>query len=440
MPRRPKVALFTLGCAKNLVDSERIASILEAAGAQVVHESRGASVAIVNTCGFIDPAKEESIEAVLDLADRKGLKQPRTLIVAGCLSERYGEQLRKELPEVDAFVGTDPEAAARAALEALGLAHRTCPVPRARRLTPRAWSYLQISQGCDNRCAYCAIPLIRGPLRSLPAEDLLTEARFLAEGGVKELNVIAQDTTAYAMDTVGKPRLHALLRDLCRIEGLEWIRLLYAHPAHFYAGLIDAMAAEEKVCPYVDLPLQHVSNRILKVMGRKVTRARIKRLVARLRDRIPGVTLRTTFITGLPGETEAEFDELLEFVREQRFDRVGCFAYSPEEDTPAAAMPDQVPAELAETRRDLLMAAQSDIAMDLAEARVGERTRVLIEAGEEGTQDVYPARSRHEAPDVDPLIYVTSNRALQPGEFVSVEIVSAEGYDCIAVDLEQTDG
>ena len=283
MPRRPKVALFTLGCAKNLVDSERIASILEAAGAQVVHEARGASVAIVNTCGFIDPAKEESIDVVLDLADREGLKAPRTLIVAGCLSQRYGEELRKEMPEVDAFVGTDPEEAARLALEALGLAHRAgCPVPRSRRLTPRAWSYLLISQGCDNRCAYCAIPLIRGPLRSLPADELLTEARFLAGEGVKELNVIAQDTTAYGTDTVGKPQLHRLLRDLCRIEGLEWIRLLYAHPAHFYADLIGVMAAEQKVCPYVDLPLQHVSNRILKVMGRKVTRTSIERLVARL--------------------------------------------------------------------------------------------------------------------------------------------------------------
>ena len=440
MPRRPKVALFTLGCAKNLVDSERIASILEAAGAQVVHEARGAAVAIVNTCGFIDPAKEESIDAVLELADREGLTRPRTLIVAGCLSQRYGEQLRQELPEVDAFVGTDPEATARVALEALGLAHRgACPT-RARRLTPRAWSYLQISQGCDNRCAYCAIPLIRGPLRSLPADELLAEAQFLAGQGVKELNVIAQDITAYGTDTVGKPLLHVLLRDLCGIEGLEWVRLLYAHPAHFYDKLTGVMAAEQKVCPYVDLPLQHISNRILKAMGRKVTRARVERLLARLRDRIPGLTLRTTFITGLPGETEAEFEELLEFVREQRFDRVGCFAYSPEDDTPAAAMSDQVPAEVAQERRDLLMAAQADIAMDLAQARVGERTRVLIEARDDAMEDVHPARSRHEAPDVDPLIYVTSSRPLQAGDFADVEIVGAEGYDCIAVDLEGTGG
>ena len=435
MAPRPKVALLTLGCAKNLVNSERIASLLEAGGAEVVHEPQGAGVAIVNTCGFIDAAKEESVDAILDLADKEGLVGPRTLIMAGCLSQRYGAQLREELPEVDAFVGIEPEDAARLALEALGLAPRACASQRARRLTPSAWSYLQISEGCDNRCAYCAIPLIRGPLRSRPEGELLDEARFLAGQGVRELNVIAQDTTAYGTDTAGEPRLHALLRGLCALDGLEWVRLLYAHPAHFYDGLIDAMADEPKLCPYVDLPLQHVSDRLLRAMGRRVTRARIEALVAELREAIPDVTLRTTFITGLPGETEEEFEELLEFVREQRFERVGCFAYSPEEDTPAAAMPDQVPTEEAEERRDLLMAAQAEIAMDLAAARAGERTRVLIEPGETGAQDVYAGRSRHEAPDVDPLIYVTSSRALRAGDFVDVEIVGAEGYDCVAIDL-----
>ncbi len=339
MARRPKVALFTLGCAKNLVNSERIASLLEAGGAEVVHDVHGAGVAIVNTCGFIEAAKEESVDAVLDLADKEGLTGPRVLIMAGCLSQRYGEELCAELPEVDAFVGIEPEDAARLALEAVGLTPHACASQRARRLTPSAWSYLQISEGCDNRCAYCAIPLIRGPLRSRPEGELLDEARYLAGSGVRELNVIAQDTTAYGTDTVGEPRLHTLLRDLCAIDGLEWVRLLYAHPAHFYDGLVDVLASEEKLCPYVDLPLQHVSDRLLKAMGRKVTRAQIEALVGTLREAIPDVTLRTTFITGLPGETEEEFEELLEFVQEQRFDRVGCFAYSPEEDTPAAGMP-----------------------------------------------------------------------------------------------------
>ncbi len=234
MARRPKVALFTLGCAKNLVNSERIASLLEAGGAEVVHDVHGAGVAIVNTCGFIEAAKEESVDAVLDLADKEGLTGPRVLIMAGCLSQRYGEELRAELPEVDAFVGIEPGDAARLALEAVGLTPHACATQRARRLTPSAWSYLQISEGCDNRCAYCAIPLIRGPLRSRPEEELLEEARYLAGSGVRELNVIAQDTTAYGTDTVGEPRLHALLRDLCAVDGLEWVRLLYAHPAHFY--------------------------------------------------------------------------------------------------------------------------------------------------------------------------------------------------------------
>jgi len=439
MPSRPRVALFTLGCAKNLVDSERIASVLEAAGAEVVHDLEGVRVAIVNTCGFIDAAKQESIDTVLDLAEQAGTGGMPTLIMAGCLSQRYAEQLREELPEVDAFVGVDPEETARVALQMLGLAHRQGAVARSRRLTPAAWSYLQVSHGCDNRCAYCAIPLIRGPLRSRPADELLAEARFLAGQGVKELNVIAQDTTAYGLDTEGEQRIHLLLRDLCGVDGLEWVRLLYAHPAHFYDELTDVMAAQEKVCPYVDLPLQHVSDRILKAMGRRVTRAGIEELITDLRDRIPDLALRTTFITGLPGETEAEFEELIDFVQEWRFDRVGCFAYSPEEDTPAAGMPDQVPAHVAEERRDELMAVQAQIAAELARARVGRRERVLIEEAHGDAEDTYIARSRHEAPDVDPLIYVTSRRRLQPGEFIDVEIVAGEGYDCIAVDLEDAD-
>jgi ribosomal protein S12 methylthiotransferase len=434
----PKVALLTLGCAKNLVDSELIASRLAAAGAEVVHALGGCPVAVVNTCGFIQPAKEESIEVILDVADRKDDGDLRTLIVTGCLSQRYGAELETLLPEVDVFTGVDPAGAADVALEALGLGAPASVSRRRHRLTPGAWSYLRISHGCDNRCAYCAIPMIRGPLRSRPMEEVIEEARRLAEDGVRELNVIAQDTASYGVDIYGERCVHTLLRELCRIGELRWIRLLYAHPAHLYDELMDAVAEEEKVCPYVDVPLQHVSDRVLRRMGRGLTRAESEELVSALRRRIPGVTLRTTFLTGFPGETEEDFAELLDFVREMRFERLGAFAYSPEEGTAAEGLPDQVPQEVAERRRDELMATQQEIAFELAAERVGERAEVLMEEGEPLEGDLHPARSPHEAPDVDPLIYVHAP-APPPGEFARVEIVDAVGYDCIARVVEESD-
>jgi len=430
----PRVALLTLGCASNLVDSEHIASVLEANGVEVTHELKGAAVAIVNTCGFIEAAKQESIDAILDVAGRHEGEGPDTLIVAGCLSQRYGEELRELLPEVDAFIGIDPEGVARLALRALG--RPVGPLPshvmlRSRRLTPAAWSYLRISHGCDNRCTYCAIPTIRGPLRSRPSDELIAEARFLVEQGVRELNVIAQDTANYGVD-LGRGRcLHRLLRELCRVDGLEWIRLLYVHPAHVYEELVEVLATEPKLCPYLDVPLQHISDRILARMGRKVTRARIEAVIARLREAVPGITLRTTFMTGFAGETEAEFETLLQFVRAMRFDRVGCFAYSVEEGTPAARLADHVPEKVREERRDRLMAAQQEIAFELAAARAGERTTALVEEAGPLEGDLQPARSRREAPDVDPLIYLEGAGA-GPGEFADVEIVGSVGYDCVA--------
>jgi len=443
----PSFSIINLGCPKNLVDAERLAAALEGAGYRLEIDPARAELILVNTCGFIEQARQESLDTIAEMMQHRLAGRCRGLVVTGCLSQRYPRSLWEQLPAVDAFLGIggqdDIVTVCGRILD--GGDQRPCLVhdpdklveeiiPRKQLTVPHS-AYLKIADGCDNRCAYCAIPLIRGPLRSRPADELLDEARYLAGSGVRELNVIAQDTTAYGTDTAGEPRLHALLRDLCAVDGLEWVRLLYAHPAHFYDELIEVLADEPKLCPYVDLPLQHVSDRLLKAMGRRVTRARIEALVEELRDAVPDVTLRTTFITGLPGESEEEFEELLDFVQEQRFDRVGCFAYSPEEDTPAAAMPDQVPTEAAEERRDLLMAAQAEIAMDLAAARVGERAHVLIEPTEAGAEDVYPARSQHEAPDVDPLIYVTSTRALKAGDFVDVEIVGAEGYDCVAIDL-----
>ena len=435
VPRRPRVALLTLGCSKNLVDSEQIASLLARSGVEVVHSIDGADVAVINTCGFIESAKEEAIDLILDVVAHKARGGLRGLIVTGCLSQRYGEELTKLLPEADAVLGIDPEGAARLALKTLGRPLERLPEPvmrRSRRLTPPAWSYLCIAHGCANCCAYCAIPLIRGPLRSRPVRELLEEARYLAEQGVRELNIIAQDTANYGADTAGAPQLHALLRELCRVDGLVWVRLLYAHPAHVYDELVDVIAEGGKVCPYVDLPLQHVNDRILERMGRKVTRAQIERLLQKLRERIPGVTLRTTFIAGFPGETEGEFEELLGFVEEARFDRVGCFAYSEEEGTPAAGLPGQVPRHVREERRAALMAAQQRIAFELAAARVGEEAVVLMEERPAGEDSLPPARSQREAPEVDPVIYVAGEPAPQAGQFAHVRIVGSAGYDCIA--------
>ncbi len=429
---RPRVALLTLGCAKNLVDSERIASVLFEAGVEIVHEPDEADAAVVNTCGFIKPAKEESIDVILDVGALKAKGRLRTLVVTGCLSQRYGEELRDLLPEVDILTGVDPDGTARTVLRNLGIhqpsSARPHPQHRAR-LTPTAWSYLRISEGCDNRCAYCAIPLIRGPLRSRRMDEIVAEAGELVGSGARELNVIAQDTAGYGLDLDGRPRIHELIHELCRIDDLVWLRLLYLHPAHIHDELVDVMAAEPKVCAYADVPLQHVNNELLQRMGRRIDRAGIERVIARLRERIPDVTLRTTFMTGFPGESDAAFEELLGFVKEVRFDRVGCFAYSAEEGTAAFDMGDPVPEEVAEERRDRLMETQQTIAFDLATARVGECTTALLEDAPPTEDGQVPARSEHEAPDVDPVIYVAGGADLKPGTFVGVRITHAAGYD-----------
>jgi ribosomal protein S12 methylthiotransferase len=432
MHEQPVVALVSLGCAKNLVDSEQLASILADAGVRVVADPAEATVAVVNTCGFISSAKEESIDTVLEVADEKK-RALQTLIVTGCLTQRYGEELRALMPEVDSLVGTDPQETARLVLEALGLTPSTppCgPALRSRRLTPRAWGYLRISEGCDNRCAYCAIPIIRGPHRSVPMDALLAEARALCESGVRELNIIAQDSTAYGMD-LGAPALPALLRELCAVDGLEWLRLLYAHPAHTTQELLDTMASEPKMCHYLDMPLQHINDRILGEMGRKVDRATIERVLAAARRTMPDVTLRTTFLVGFPGETEAEFDELIHFMRDTRFDRLGAFAFSPEEDTRAAVMPNQIADEERELRCDAIMLEQQSIAFELAEERIGQRVQVLVE-GLDAESALWQTRGRSEAPDVDPLVLVETEEDLESGAFIQVEIVAADGYDCIA--------
>ena len=432
-PQAARVAILTLGCAKNLLDSEHIGSLLADAGVEVVTDPSRAPVAIINTCGFIDPAKEESIETILDVAELKGGGTLQRLIVTGCLSQRYGQELRESMSEVDVLLGIDPPGAARAALWALGKGDvlPTHCDRRALRLTPKSWSYMRISEGCDNRCAYCAIPLIRGSLRSRPMGELIEEAHGLLESGAREINVIAQDTTAYGRDQ-GAPQLHELLKGLCWLEGEKWIRLLYTHPAHYYPELIEVLAAEEPICPYLDIPLQHISDHVLDRMGRKVSRADVEALIEQLRSDIPELTLRTTFIVGFPGETDEDFDELLAFVRQMRFDRLGAFAYSREEETPAAALEGEVPQDVREARLHELMRVQQEIAFELAAQRVGEVTSVLIETGGSEEEHCAVGRSPAEAPDVDPVIIVEDGRGLEPGDIVEVEITGSVEYDCLA--------
>ena len=430
----PRVAIVSLGCAKNLVDSEHMGSLLEEAGVEVTTDPERAPVVIVNSCGFIDIAKEESIDAVLEVADLKETGQLQRLIVTGCLTERYGTELKELLPEADVMLGIDPHGAARAALWALGMKNSMpsqCNL-RALRLTPRWWSYLRVSEGCDNCCAYCAIPSIRGPLVSRPMDEILEEAEELVGSGAKEINVIAQDTTAYGRDH-GKARLHELLRELCQIEHDGWIRLLYSHPAHYYPELIDVLAEEDSICPYLDVPLQHISDPILERMGRGVRRSEIEDLLDTLRGRIPNLTLRTTFLVGFPGETDEHFEEMLEFVRDRRFERLGAFRYSREEDTRSHDFEDPVPEAVQDERYHRLMELQREIAFETAEERIGEATTVLIEEErDEGPENEVIARSPAEAPDVDPIIFIEDGEDLRHGEMVEVEIVDSFEYDCIA--------
>ncbi len=433
---RKKAAVITLGCAKNTVDSELIASRLRAAGVEVCVDPEDAPVALINTCGFIEPAREESIDRILDVAALKESGSLKALIVSGCMASRYSRELEVEMPEIDVLCGLDTHEAADAVLAALG----SDPGPgveageqRGHRFTPRGWSYLRISEGCDNRCGYCAIPLIRGPLVSRPEAETLEEAARLAGEGVKELNVIAHDTTSFGRDR-GEPRLHMLLENLCREIPDVWIRLLYTHPAHYYPRLIDVLARREQICPYLDIPFQHINDGVLHAMGRKVDRAGIEELVEELRARIPSLVLRTTFLVGHPAEDDASFKELLEFVEAWRFERMGAFIYSREEGTPSAQLADNTPQEVKQQRHDRLMLAQRRIAFDHAEGRRGEVTSVLLENFFEN--GLRAGRSPSEAPEVDPLILLEGAEEEEDGRIVRAKITGREGYDCLAVPLQ----
>jgi ribosomal protein S12 methylthiotransferase len=446
---RGTFAMVSLGCPKNLVDSERMLGLLRQDGWQLVAEPRGSDLVVINTCAFIDASRQESYAAVNEMLELKRSGGTRGVIVSGCLAERQKETLLDELPEIDAVIGVfSRDEIARAAERLIGgLGEQRSvfrPAPARAlddsgrmRVTPRHMAYLKISEGCDRTCTFCAIPKMRGKHATKPIEEVVREARELAADGVKELVIVAQDTTYYGMDLYGEPRLVELLAALEEVEGISWIRLMYLYPIHFTDRLVDAIAASRKIVPYLDMPLQHASDPVLKRMQRRVNRAATEELLGKLRTRIPGLVLRTTFITGFPGETRAQFEELVEFVRQWRFERVGVFTYSLEADTPAARLDGHLPEAEKAARRDELMRVQQRIAHDHARRQVGRVLDVIIDRRSDEREDVWIGRTAADAPDIDSVVYVTAagTSAERPltGRILPVEIVAASGYDLAGV-------
>ena len=422
-----KINVITLGCSKNTVDSEHLMAQLSAAGYKLSFDSdrTDAKVVVINTCGFIGDAKQESIDTILSAVAAKEAGLIERLFVIGCLSERYADELREEIPEVDEYFGVKDWADIAAAL---GAEHKAELETERVLTTPAHYAYLKIAEGCNWLCGYCAIPLIRGSHVSTPMEQILEEARKLAARGVKELMVIAQDTTYYGIDLYGRRRLADLLRELCRIEGIEWIRLHYAYPAAFPEDVIEVMATEPKICKYLDIPFQHISDNMLAAMKRRHTKAEAMELIKRLRTRIPDIALRTTLMVGYPGETEADVDELEAFVREVRFERLGVFTYSEEEGTYSALhLKDDISEEEKQRRADRIMLAQADIAEEGNSRYEGHTLRVIVDARE---GDYYIARSEYDSPEVDQVIMIPAHlRQLRRGRFYDVRITDSEGYD-----------
>lgn len=433
-----KVGMISLGCPKNQVDAEVMLAGLKKAGCELTSQAELADVVVVNTCGFIEDAKRESIENILDMAQLKKAGRIKGIVVTGCMAERYFEEMKAEFPEVDSIVTVGCEGSILKAVQAasgneelhLNAQPGELPLGGERILTTQPFTaYLKIAEGCDNFCTYCIIPKLRGKYRSRPIEELAREAQQLVEGGVRELILVAQDTTRYGIDLYGEFRLPELMRSLCKIMGLKWLRVLYCYPDAVTDELIDTIANEEKIVKYIDLPIQHVSERIVRRMNRHDDKEKLIGLIKRLRERIPGLTLRTTLIVGFPGETDQEFEELMEFVREIRFDRLGAFAYSPEEGTPAAEFADQIDDECKRSRQETVMDEQETIAEELAERKISETIEVLIEGDDPETGCSY-GRSRADAPDIDGRVYIEAGgKSLKPGEFVMVKITGADTYD-----------
>lgn len=442
-----KIGVVSLGCPKNLVDSETMLGLIHEENYEITNDPSEAEIIIVNTCGFIESAKEESINTILQMAEYKKSGSCRYIIVTGCLSQRYAEELFNELHEADAIAGVEVYDEIDSIIKRVMNGERFIMLERSKPdviytsketflprilTTPSYTAYLKIAEGCDNCCSYCAIPKIRGPYRSKPMEQVLKEAKALADNGVKELIVVAQDTTRYGEDLPGGKLLLAdLLKELNKIESLKWIRVMYCYPNNFTDELIETFASLDKVCKYVDLPLQHASNRLLASMNRYDTREEVETLLAKLRKRIPGIVIRTTFIVGFPGETDADFEELKEFVEQQRFENAGVFAYSQEEGTVAGAMPNQIPDEIKQERYHELMALQAQISEEIHKDTEGQTLEVLVEGIEEDGSGLHYGRSYREAPDIDGLVFIENPGDIKPGCFVKVNILQGFTYESV---------
>ena len=434
------ILFISLGCDKNLVDSEVMLGLLDKKGYLIVDSEEDADIIVVNTCCFIHDAKEESIQTILEMAEYKKEGKLKALIVTGCLAQRYQQEIIDEIPEVDAVLGTTSyDHIVEAVEEALaGNGHvvledvDALPDVKEKRLvtTGGHYAYMKIAEGCDKHCTYCIIPKLRGNYRSVPMEKLLAEAKALADQGVKELILVAQETTVYGKDLYGEKSLHKLLRELCKISKIQWIRILYCYPEEIYDELIQTIKEENKVCHYLDLPIQHASDAVLKRMGRKTSKAQLVEIIEKLRKEIPDISLRTTLITGFPGETQEQHEELKDFVDEMEYDRLGVFTYSPEEDTPAATMTEQIPEEVKEDRQAELMELQQEIAFDLAEDMVGREVLVMIE-GKVADENAYVGRTYKDAPNVDGLIFINTDEELMSGDFARVRVTGALEYDLI---------
>ena len=435
-----KILFISLGCDKNLVDTEVMLGLLASRGYEMTDDETQADIIVINTCCFIHDAKEESIQNILEMAEYKKSGQAKALIVTGCLAQRYRQEILDEIPEVDEVLGTtaydrilDAVDAALAGNQEVILSDiDALPLPKTKRLvtTGGHFAYLKIAEGCDKHCTYCIIPKIRGNFRSVPMERLVKETKELAEQGVKELILVAQETTLYGKDLYGEKSLHVLLRELAGISGIRWIRILYCYPEEITEELIQVMKEEPKVCHYLDLPIQHANDEILKRMGRRTSRQQLIDIIGKLRREIPDICLRTTLITGFPGETKEQHEELMDFVDEMEFDRLGVFTYSPEEDTPAALMPDQIDEEIKEERQAEIMELQQDIAFDNAQDMVGREVLVIIE-GKVADENAYVGRTYRDAPNVDGLIFINTDEELLSGDFARVKVTGAVDYDLI---------
>ena len=427
MSNKNKVSVITLGCSKNIVDSERLMKQLQLNKVLLMEDPEDADTVIINTCGFIERAKEESINTILNAVSLKSKGKLNKVIVAGCLSQRYKEELAKDIPEVDVYFGTEDY---EGILKELGGELKYNLLGERLLTTPSHTAYLKISEGCDHPCSFCAIPLMRGQHKSKPMEDLIKETEFLANNGTKELIIIAQDTTDYGKDIYGKKNLAELLKTLSKVVGIEWIRLMYAYPSRFSTDVMEEIASNEKICNYVDIPLQHISDNVLRSMRRGVTAAQTKKLLNRLRSSIPALTLRTTLLTGYPNETEDDFKELCDFVGETRFDRIGTFTFSVEDNTSSYILGDPVHQKIKEERRDILMEIQKDISAELNSAFIGKKLRILVEAKE---GDFYIGRSYRDAPEVDGEVLIPNkNNILTPGDFYDVRVYDSNEYDLFA--------